>query len=153
MSDTQAAILGGAIGGLIGGVFGVFAVWLTYYFGKRASEADRRAEKLVTVYREIEVLWNLIDAKQNGRLTHTQFYPKWAETSENILVALIGSGLDGKRVLTALNGKWNEPNTATALRALADELLEKIDPGYARAAKEMLIEQGIKPEDIGQVII
>jgi uncharacterized protein YjiS (DUF1127 family) len=149
MSDASAALLGA----LIGGGFLMLGVWLGFYLSRRGSEEDRRAEKLLTIYNETEVLWNLLAAVQKESISHAQFYPRWTATTENIMRALIGSGLDRKQILIAINGKWNDPKSVTALRALADELLEKLDPEYAHAAKEMLNDLGIKPEDIGQVIL
>jgi hypothetical protein len=149
ISDARAALLGA----LIGGVFGMLGVWVGFYLSRRGSEEDRRTEKLFTLYNDIEVLWNLLLAIQSKRMSGQQFYRQWAETSENILRALIGSGVDRKRVLTAINGKWSNPESVTTLRKVADELLEKLDPEYARAAREMLSELNLKPEDIGQIML
>ena len=61
LSDAVAAIVGGVIGGLLG----LAGVWLGYYLSRRGSEKDRRAEKLLTLYREMEMLGNLLIAVQN----------------------------------------------------------------------------------------
>jgi hypothetical protein len=73
-----------------------------------------------------------------------------------VLLVLIRSGLsreEKKRVLRAINGKWEDPNSVATLQALADELLKKVDPTYAQAAKELLDEAGVKVEDIDPVIL
>ena len=46
-----------------------------------------------------------------------------------------------------------DPNSVATLQALADELLKKVDPTYAQAAKELLDEAGVKVEDIDPVIL
>jgi hypothetical protein len=149
LSDGDAAI----IAGVIGGVMGLAGVWLGYYLSRRASEKDRRAEKLLALYRELEVLGNLLIAVQKGMIDQGQFFRKWNNTTENIMGALIGSDVDRKRVLKAINVKWKDPRGVTEVKALADELLEKLDPEYARAGRELCKELGIKPEDIDPVII
>jgi len=82
-----------------------------------------------------------------------QFYRKWNDTTENILGALIGSDVDRKRILKTINVKWEDPKGVTAVKALAQELLEKLDPEFARAGRELCKELGIKPEDIDPVVI
>ncbi len=149
LSDATAAI----VGGVIGGVLGLAGVWLGYYLGRRGCEKDRRTEKLLTLYREIEVLWNLLIAFQKRLIEKTEFHRKWVATTENIIGALIGSGVDRKRVLKAINAKWDDPKGATETKALANELLEKLDPEYARAGRELCKELGIKPEDIDPIIM
>ena len=72
------------------------------------------------------------------------------------MVALIRSGLskdEKKKVLHAINGKWENPESVKNLQQLADDLLKKLDPEFAAAANELLKELGIKPEDIDPVIL
>jgi len=72
------------------------------------------------------------------------------------LVALIRSGLnkdEKKMVLRAINGKWENPESVKTLQQLAGDLLEKLDPEFAAAARETMSEFGIKPEDIEPVIL
>ena len=149
LSDAAAAI----VGGVIGGVLGLAGVCVGYYLSRRGSEKDRRTEKLLTLYREMEVLWNLLIAFQKRMIEKTDFHRKWVAITENIIGALIGSDVDRKRVLKAINAKWDDPKGATELKALADELLEKLDSEYARASRELCKELGIKPEDIEPIII
>ena len=149
LSDADAAI----VGGVIGGVLGLAGVCVGYYLSRRGSEKDRRTEKLLTLYREMEALGNLLIAVQKQMIDKAQFYRKWNATTENIMGALIGSDVDRKRVLKAINAKWDDPKGATELKALADELLEKLDPEYARAGRDLCKELGIKPEEIDPIII
>ena len=61
-------------------------------------------------------------------------HEKWNRTTEKVLLVLIRSGLsreEKKRVLRAINGKWEDPNSVATLQTLADELLKKVDPTYA----------------------
>jgi hypothetical protein len=153
ISDTDAAIVGAVIAGVIGSVSGLGGVWLGFYLSRRGSEADRRAEKLLAVYTETEFLANLLVAFQKQKIGASEFYRKWATTTEKMMRSLIGSGLDRKRILKAINGKWDDPKSVTELKALADDLLEKVDPDYARAARELCVELGVKPEDIEPIIL
>ena len=71
------------------------------------------------------------------------------------MVALIRSGLskdEKKKVLHAINGKWENPESTKELQQLADDLLKKLDPEFADAANELLKELGVKPEDIDPII-
>ena len=149
LSDADATI----VAGVIGGGLGLAGVWIGYYLGRRASEEDRRTEKLLTIYREVEVLGNLLIAAQKHMIDKSEFYRKWTTNTENILAALIGSDVDRKRVLKAINLKWDDPKTVTQVKALADDLLEKLDPEYFRAGRELCKELGIKPEDIDPIIV
>jgi hypothetical protein len=105
------------------------------------------------MYRELEVLGNLLMAVQKQMIDKPTFYRKWNATTENIMGALIGSDVDRKRVLKAINVKWEDPKGVIEVKALADELLEELDPEYARAGRELCKELGIKPEDVQPVII
>jgi hypothetical protein len=72
------------------------------------------------------------------------------------LIALVRSGLskdDKKKVLQAINGRWENPESSKKLQQLADDLLKKLDPEFADAASELLKELGVKPEDIDPVIL
>jgi hypothetical protein len=152
MSDAAATLLAG----LAGGLFALLAVWIGFLLSRLASEDDRRIQALVVIYQNIEALKNLLIAFQKRMIEKHVLHPKWTRTTENVLVALVRSGLnrkDKKRVFYAINGKWEDPKSVTALAALADELLNKIDPDYAQAGKEFLRELGIKPEDIDPVIL
>jgi hypothetical protein len=42
---------------------------------------------------------------------------------------------------------------ASKLQQAADDLLKKLDPGFADASNELLNELGVKPEDIDPVIL
>ena len=44
--------------------------------------------------------------------------------------ALIGSEVERKRVLKAINLKWDDPERLTEVKTLANDLLEKLDPEY-----------------------
>ena len=149
LSDADAAV----VGALIGSVSGLAGLWLGYYLSRSATEADRRTEKLLTLYRETEHLWNLLAAVQKQKMDRTQFYRQWVLTTENIMGALFNSGLDQKRILKAINGKWDDPKSVMTLQALADELHEKLDPDNARAGREMLSELGVSPEDIEPIVL
>jgi hypothetical protein len=149
ISDPEAAI----VSGLIGSVSGLIGVWLGFYLSRRASEDDRRSEKLFTVYLEMERLGNLLKAVQKQMIDKSVFYRKWTATTENIMGALIGSAIDRKRVLKAINFKWDDPASVVEAQALADDLLKKLDPEYYRASKELCKELGVKPEDIDPIIL
>jgi len=69
------------------------------------------------------------------------------------MVALIGSGADRKKVLNAINVRWDDPKGVAEVRALADDLLEQLDPKYLRASRELCEELGIKREDIDPIIV
>jgi hypothetical protein len=149
LSDANASIAGA----LIGGVFGLAGVWVGFSLARRASEKDRRAQKLLTIYIEVERLANVLRAYQTHKLTPPAFASRWYETTEKIMGALIGSKLDKKRVLKAINSKWNDPKAVTVLRDLADELLKIVDPDYAGAAADMLAELGLTRDDIEPTLI
>ena len=155
MSEADATILSAIIGAIIGGVFVLAGVWVGYYFSKRASEGDRHAELQYTIYKKIEELKNLLMAFQKKMITRETIHEKSARASEEILVALIRSGLskdEKKKVLHAINGKWENPESTKELQQLADDLLKKLDPEFADAASELLKELGVKPEDIDPII-
>lgn len=149
LSDADATIAAG----IVGGVFGLGGVWLGFYLSRRVTEKDRRAEKLLRMYRELERLGNLLVALQKEMLSKSQFYSQWLATTESIIAELIGSGVDRKRVLKAINVKWNDPNGVKEVRELAREFLKQIDPEYEKAASEHLDELGLKPEDIDPIIV
>jgi hypothetical protein len=152
ISDADAAI----VAGVIGGGFGLLGVWLGSYLGKRDTEKVRHAEKLLVTYREIEVLRNCLIAFQKNTIDKARFYRLWNQTTEKIMEALVGSGLSSKekrRVLTAINAKWNDPAGIKELGKLSDELLERVDPGYALAARQMLTDLGIDRDTIDPVIL
>jgi hypothetical protein len=58
-----------------------------------------------------------------------------------------------KRVLHAINVKWEDPQSVSKLQGLTDELLHRLDPEYAQAAKEMLSELGVNSEDIDPILL
>ncbi len=152
MSDAVAAIWAAVIAGSLG----LAGVWLGFYLGRRASREDQSIEKLFTIYRETERLWNLLLARQKQLIDQAKFYRLWNETTENIMQAVLGSTLkraDKNRILKAINTKWDDATGTATIKSLADDLLETIDPEYARAAKEMLQESGVKPEDIDPIIL
>jgi hypothetical protein len=153
ISEPHSAILGGAIGGLIGGVLAVLGVCLAYYLGRRGSEVDRRAEKQFTLYLELEVLATLLVAYQKQMIDPKVFHRKWARTTERIIGGVLNSGVDRKWVLDVMNGKWEKPESVTAVQALADEIMEKIDPEYSRALRELERETGVKRSDIDPIIL
>ncbi len=153
MSD---AIQSAIIGAVIGGVFALVGVWAGYYFSRRASEGDRRAELQYTIYQKVEHLKNLLTAFQKQMISRETIHEKSARASEEILVALIRSGLskdEKKNVLHAINGKWENPDSVKKLQQVADDLLKKLDPEFAVAANELLNELGVEPEDIDPIIL
>ena len=155
MSEATATILSAIIGAVIGGVFGLVGVWVGYYFSKRASEGDRHAQLQYTIYRKVESLKNLLMAFQKKMISRETIHEKSARASEEILVAIIRSGLskdEKKKVLHAINGKWENPESVKNLQRLADDLLKKLDPEFAAAASELLNELGIRPDDIDPII-
>lgn len=152
MSEVAATI----VAALIAAVFGLLGVWVGYYFSKRASEGDRHAELQYTIYQRVESLKNLLTAFQKQMISRETIHEKSARASEEILVALIRSGLskdEKKKVLHAINGKWENPDSVKKLQQLADDLLKKLDPEFALAANELLNELGVKPEDIDPIIL
>jgi hypothetical protein len=156
MSEVTATILGAVIGALIGGVFVLVGVWVGYYFSKRASEGDRHAELQYTIYQKVESLKNLYMAFQKNLISRETLHERSARDSEEVLVALIRSGLskgEKKKVLHAINGKWENPESVKMLQQLADDLLKKLDPEFADAASELLNELSVKPEDIDPIIL
>ena len=152
MSDASATI----IGALIGGVFVLVGVWAGYYFSKRASEGDRHAELQYTIYRKIEQIKNLVMAFKKKMISQETLHEKWTRATEEILVALIRSGLnkdEKKRLLHAINLRWENPESIKKLQQLADDLIKKLDPEVADASTELLNELGVKPEDIDPIIL
>lgn len=148
MSDAAATIIGALIG--------LAGVAIGYYFSRRASEGDRKTELQYKIYQNVERLKNLLMAFKKKMISQEVLHDKWTRTTEEVLVALIRSGLpknEKKRVLRAINGRWENPETTRKLQQLADDLLAKLDRDYAEAAKELLNELGKKPEDIDPVII
>src|SRR5882672_8521814 len=93
MSEVTATILGAVIGALIGGVFLLVGAWAGYYLSKRASEGDRHAELQYTIYRRIEQIKNLLMAFKKKMIPQEVLHEKWNRATEEILVALIRSGL------------------------------------------------------------
>ena len=155
MSEVTATILSAIIGAVIGGVFVLVGVWVGYHFSKRASEGDRHTELQYTIYKKVEELKNLLMAFKKEMITREELHEKSARASEEILVALIRSGLskdEKKKVLHAINGKWENPDSVKRLQQVADDLLKKLDSEFAQAANELLNELGIKPEDIDPII-
>ncbi len=156
MSEVTATILSAILGALIGGVFVLVGVWVGYYFSKRASEGDRHAELQYTIYRKIEQIKNLLMAFKKRLITQETLHEKWNRATEEILVALIRSGLskdEKKKLLHAINLRWENPESIKKLQQSADDLLKKLDPEFADAANELLKELGVKPEDIDPVIL
>lgn len=156
MSEVTATIVGAIIGALIGGVFVLVGVSVGYYFSKRASEGDRHTELQYTIYKKVEAIKNLLIAFQKNMISRDTIHERSARASEEILVALIRSGLsrdEKKKVLHAINGKWENPESVKKLQQLADGLLKKLDPEFADAASELLNELGVKPEDIDPIIL
>jgi len=156
MPEATATILSAIIGAVIGGVFVLVGVWVGYYFSKRASEGDRHAELQYTIYKKVEELKNLLMAFKKQMITQVTLHEKWTRATEEILVALIRSGLskdEKKKLLHAINLRWENPESIKKLQQSADDLLKKLDPEFADAANELLNELGVKPEDIDPVIL
>jgi hypothetical protein len=131
-------------------------VWVGYYFSKRASEGDRQTQLQYAIYKQVEAAKTLLMAFKKRMINQEVLHEKWTRATEEILVALIRSGLskeEKKHVLRAINGRWENPETVSRLQQLADELLEKLDPEFAAASKELLNEFGVKPEDIDPIIL
>jgi len=152
MSEATATI----VGALIGGVFILVGVLVGYYFSKRASEGDRHAELQYTIYKKIEGIKNLLMAFKKKKITQEMLHEKWTRATEEILVALIRSGLskdEKKKVLHAINLRWENPESIKKLQESADDLLKKLDQEFADASTELLNEFGIKPEDIDPIIL
>jgi hypothetical protein len=150
--DAAATILAATVGG----VFGLLGVAIGFFLGRIAAESDRHKEALFAIYVNIETLKNLLIAFQKRMIDKVVLHPRWAAATEKVLGALLGSGLnrkEKKQILHAINGKWEEPKSVTVLSALGEELLKQIDPEYAEAAKELLQELGVKPEDIDPTIV
>ena len=156
MSEATATILSAIIGALIGGVFVLVGVWVGYYFSKRASEGDRHTELQYIIYRKIEQIKNLLMAFKKKMISQETLHEKWNRATEEILVALIRSGLskdEKKKALHAINLRWENPESIKKLGQFADDLLKKLDPEFADASKELLKELGVKPEDIDPIIL
>ena len=133
----------------------MLGVWVGYFFSKGASESDRQTELQYIIYQKVESIKNRLTAFQKEMISRETIHEKSARASEEILVALIRSGLskdEKKKVLHAINGKWEDPESVKKLQQLADDLLKKVDPEFATAANELLKELGIKPEDIDPII-
>ena len=143
------------VGTLIGGVFSLVGVVVGYYLSKRASEGDRHAELQYTIYKKIESVKYLLVAFKKKMITQETLHEKWTRATEEILVALIRSGLskdEKKKLLHAINLRWENPESIKKLQQSADDLLKKLDPEFAEASTELLNEFGIKPEDIDPII-
>lgn len=156
MSETTATILSAIIAAILGGAFALVGVWVGYYLGRRASEGDRHTELQFTIYTKAEGLKNLLLAFKKKMITRETLHEKWTRTTEEVLTALIRSGLskaEKKKVLHAINGRWENPESIEKLQRLADDLLKKLDSDFAEAANELLNELGVKPEDIDPVIL
>jgi uncharacterized protein YjiS (DUF1127 family) len=156
MSETAATILSAILGAVIGGVFVLVGVWVGYYFSKRASEGDRHAELQYTIYKKVESVKNLLIAFKKKMISQEVLHEKWNRVTEEILVALIRSGLskaEKKKVLHTINLKWENPESVKKLQQLADDLLKKVDPEFHAASNELLDELGVKREDIDPVIL
>ena len=83
-------------------------------------------------------------------------HEKWTRATEEILVSLIRSGLsrdEKKKLLHAINLRWENPESIEKLRQSADDLLKKLDPEFADASTELLKELGVKLEDIDPIIL
>lgn len=156
MSEATATILSAIIGAVIGGVFVLVGVWVGYYFSKRASEGDRHTELQYAIYKKVEELKNLLMAFKKKMITQETLHEKWTRATEEILVALIRSGLskdEKKKVLHAINGRWENPESIKKLELLADDLLKKLDSEFADAASELLNELGVKAETLDPIIL
>jgi hypothetical protein len=130
-------------------------VWLGFQLSRRAAERDRRTERLFAIYVEIERLRNLLTAHKRSLIEPNVFHRLWARSTEKVLAALLGAGLSKseiKRVLSAINERWEDPKSESVLRELADDLLERLDTEYSEAAKQLLDELGKKPEDIDPIV-
>jgi hypothetical protein len=152
MSDAAAALLAC----LVGGIFGLLGVWMGFALSRIATEKDREKEALFKIYYNVEVTKNLLIAFRKQMIGATELHPKWNDATENILVALMRTGLNSKekkRILLAINGKWEDSKSVTELNALGSELLTKLDPAYAQAASELLEGMGVKPEDVNPTIV
>jgi hypothetical protein len=150
--EAQATV----IASLIGGAFALLGVWIGFYLSRRASEGDRKTDALSKIYLGTEMLRTLVRAFQKKMIDQSLMHRKWNNTTEGMLMALVRSGLDKKekkRVLHTINVKWGDPQAASKLRELADELLNRLDPEFAKASKEMLAELGVTPDDIDPVIL
>ncbi len=89
-------------------------------------------------------------------ISQDMIHDRSARASEDVLVALIRSGLskdEKKKVLHAINGKWEKPESVRELQQLADDLLNKLDPDFAAAANELCKDLSVKPEDINPIIV
>jgi hypothetical protein len=109
-----------------------------------------------TIYKKIEGIKNLLMAFKKKKITQEMLHEKWTRATEEILVALIRSGLskdEKKKVLHAINLRWENPESIKKLQESADDLLKKLDPEFADASTELLNEFGIKPEDIDPIIL
>ena len=138
MSEVTATILGAIIGALVGGVFGSLGVWAAFHFTKRASEADRHAELQYTIYRKVEAIKNLLIAFQKNMICQDVIHDKSARASEDVLVAMIRSGLskdEKKKVLHAINGKWENPESVKDLQQLAVRFAQEARPGLCHGCQ------------------
>jgi hypothetical protein len=152
MPDAAATLLSC----LAAGIFALLCVYIGFVLSRLATEGDRRKEALFTIYQNVETLKNLLVAIQKRMIDVDILHPKWTRATENVLLVLIRSGLKSKeikRVLVAINGKWEDPKSVIALTELGEELLKKLDREYAQAAKEFLDDLGVKPEDINPTIL
>jgi len=105
---------------------------------------------------KIEETKTLLKAFKKKMISQETLHEKWNRATEEILVALIRSGLskgEKKKLLHAINLRWENPESIKKLQQAADDLLKKLDPEFADAAHELLKELGVKPEDIDPVIL
>lgn len=152
MSDAAAALSGA----VIGGVFVLAGVWFGAYLNRKASDSQRQKEKVFALHRHVEQLRNIIMAFQQKKIDDKQFYRRWTYATEETMGALFGSRLSKeiqKRVLRAINGKWDDPKTVKDLGDLSDDILEAADPAYAAASRELLRELGVKKDEIEPIIL
>lgn len=156
MSEVTATIISAIVGGVIAGVLALVGVWIGSRLSQRALESDRHAELQYRIYKTIEELRTLLLALKKNRISQETHHEKWTRATEEILVALIRSGLskdEKKKLLHAINLRWENPESIKRLEQSADELLKKLDPEFAEASTELLKELGVKPEDIDPIIL
>jgi hypothetical protein len=152
----ESSIMSDALAAIIAALIGLVGVAVGYYFSRRASENDRKTELQYTIYKKLEETRTLVSAFQKRMISQQELHEKWNRTTEDVLIALVRSGLSKaqqKQVLHAINGKWEDPQTIKQLEQVADSLLEKLDPKFTQASKELLEELGQKREDIDPVIL
>ena len=97
-----------------------------------------------------------MDPNRLTQKTQEALHDKWNRATEEILVALIRSRLsknEKKKLLHAINLRWENPESIKELQQSADDLLKKLDSEFADASAELLDEFGVKPEDIDPIIL